>query len=94
LGKPNRPETLPADSDHQNDLGFGFHEDSAFFAGLTLQINDGLGGGGVLGGVFLSAGECGFLVESNSFFSSLAAGVGFDLLTGISLLLLLNVFRN
>ena len=90
----NRPETLPADSDDQKDFSFRFNEDSAFFAGLTLQVDDGLGGLGVFGGMGLSSGEGSFLVESNNFFSGLSARVRVSLQFSISLLLLLNVFRN
>ena len=90
----NRPETLPADSDNQEDFGFGFYEDSTFFTSLTFQVNNRLGSLGVFSGILLSSGKGVFLVESNSFFSSLAAGIGFSLKAGISLLLLLNVFRN
>ena len=95
LGRnPNRPETLPADSDDQQDFRFGFHKDSAIFTGFALQVNDGLGGFGVFSGISFGTGSGSFLVESNSFFSSLSARVRFSLQFGISLLLLLNVFRN
>lgn len=91
---PNRPGKLPADTDDQEDLGFGFDVKSTFLAGLTLEVDHRLGGFSVFLGIGLGLGGGGFLVESNSFFAGLAAGGGFGFQAGISLLLLLNVFRN